>query len=243
MRIAVLGAGAWGTALALNLCARHHVTLWVWDPAQFDDMRPRGKTFTSCPVSRSPRASRWSGTSSPRSSARISALSGRPTSALARPCGASLPPADPFQWSGRARGSRPTAARLPHQVAEEALPPSVPRGVLSGPSFALEVARGLPTAVTLAATDHSFAVARPRDTPQFASAHLLAATTGRSRSRRRGQERHRHRRRGRGRSGLRPQRPGRVASPAVWRRSRASATPSGAAPRPSWASPAQAISS
>ena len=51
------------------------------------------------------------------------------------------------------KGFEAGSAQLPHQVAAEELAPGMPRGVLSGPSFAQEVARGVPAAVTLAATD------------------------------------------------------------------------------------------
>jgi glycerol-3-phosphate dehydrogenase (NAD(P)+) len=61
----------------------------------------------------------------------------------------------PVVWASK--GFEAEGGRLPHQVAEEELSDSVPRGVLSGPSFALEVARGLPTAVALASTDYAFA--------------------------------------------------------------------------------------
>jgi len=38
MKIAVLGAGAWGTALAISLATRHHITLWARDAAQVSTM-------------------------------------------------------------------------------------------------------------------------------------------------------------------------------------------------------------
>jgi glycerol-3-phosphate dehydrogenase (NAD(P)+) len=46
---------------------------------------------------------------------------------------------------------------MPHQIVAETLPANFPRAVLSGPSFAQEVARGLPTAMTLASSDIGFA--------------------------------------------------------------------------------------
>ena len=55
------------------------------------------------------------------------------------------------------KGLDPSSGRLLHEVAAELLPPGAPLGVLSGPTFAAEVARRLPTAVTLAATDAGFA--------------------------------------------------------------------------------------
>jgi glycerol-3-phosphate dehydrogenase (NAD(P)+) len=51
------------------------------------------------------------------------------------------------------KGFEPSSAELPHQIVAEVLDAGAPAGALSGPSFALEVARGLPTALTLAAAD------------------------------------------------------------------------------------------
>jgi glycerol-3-phosphate dehydrogenase (NAD(P)+) len=61
----------------------------------------------------------------------------------------------PLVWL--CKGFESGAARLPHQVCAEELAPGVPRAVLSGPSFAQEVARGLPAALTLASADAAFA--------------------------------------------------------------------------------------
>jgi glycerol-3-phosphate dehydrogenase (NAD(P)+) len=61
----------------------------------------------------------------------------------------------PVLWA--CKGLEREQALFPHAIAAEVLEPDVPRGVLSGPSFALEVARGLPTALTLASHDEVFA--------------------------------------------------------------------------------------
>jgi len=55
------------------------------------------------------------------------------------------------------KGFEPAAARLPHQIVAEARPAWRAAGALSGPSFAIEVARGLPAALTVAARDATFA--------------------------------------------------------------------------------------
>jgi glycerol-3-phosphate dehydrogenase (NAD(P)+) len=55
------------------------------------------------------------------------------------------------------KGFEQSSGKLPHQVVAEVLGATAPAAALSGPSFALEVARGLPTAVTLAAADAGFA--------------------------------------------------------------------------------------
>ncbi len=64
-------------------------------------------------------------------------------------------PGVPIIWL--CKGFESGQARLPHQVCAEELAPGVPRAVLSGPSFAEEVARGLPAALTLASADGGFA--------------------------------------------------------------------------------------
>jgi glycerol-3-phosphate dehydrogenase (NAD(P)+) len=55
------------------------------------------------------------------------------------------------------KGFEPRTGKLPHQVCEEVRDAKLPHGVLSGPSFAEEVAREMPTAVTVAAADVTFA--------------------------------------------------------------------------------------
>src|SRR5437762_1172677 len=55
------------------------------------------------------------------------------------------------------KGFDPQSGRLPHELVQQSLPGCKRAGVLSGPSFALEVARGLPAALTVASLDHDFA--------------------------------------------------------------------------------------
>ena len=55
------------------------------------------------------------------------------------------------------KGFELSTGKLPHQVAAEVLGPDIPVAVLSGPTFALEVGAGLPTAMTIASHDHDFA--------------------------------------------------------------------------------------
>ena len=66
-----------------------------------------------------------------------------------------LAPGVPVVWA--CKGFEAGSRKLPHQVANDELDPDTPRGVLSGPSFAREVALGLPTALTLASLDEIFA--------------------------------------------------------------------------------------
>ncbi|MFH1602702.1 MAG: NAD(P)H-dependent glycerol-3-phosphate dehydrogenase, partial [Pseudomonadota bacterium] len=77
-----------------------------------------------------------------------------PTAALPHMLARLAPMRKPVVWL--CKGFEPQSARLPHQIAAQVLAPGSAYGVLSGPSFALEVARGLPTALTLASVDTQF---------------------------------------------------------------------------------------
>jgi glycerol-3-phosphate dehydrogenase (NAD(P)+) len=163
MRIAVLGAGAWGTALALSLAARHTMALWVWDEAELAAMRStreNARFLRGFPI---PDAIALTGDLDAALSAADLALVVVPTAALRATFRriAASGRALPVVWASK--GFEADGARLPHQIADEELAPDIPRGVLSGPSFALEVARGLPTAIALAATDAAFAVDTARE--------------------------------------------------------------------------------
>lgn len=65
--------------------------------------------------------------------------------------------ADDMRICWATKGFELSTGQLPHQVAEEVLGPGRPMAVLSGPTFAKEVAAGLPTAMTIAANDSEFA--------------------------------------------------------------------------------------
>jgi glycerol-3-phosphate dehydrogenase (NAD(P)+) len=74
------------------------------------------------------------------------------TSALAR-----LAPDLPVLWA--CKGFESSSGKLPHEIVAETLPLALSVGALSGPSFAQEVALGLPTALTIASRDGDFAAA------------------------------------------------------------------------------------
>ena len=183
MRIAVLGAGAWGTALALSLCPRHQVTLWIWDRAQLEEMRALRENARFLPGFPLPDELTLEGDAATALTGAEFALVAVPTSAL-RETFRRIAASDrrlPVVWASK--GFEAESAKLPHQVAEDELTGSVPLGVLSGPSFALEVAQGLPTAITLASTDHEFAVATAQQlhTPRlrvYSSDDLVGAEVG-----------------------------------------------------------------
>ncbi|MDD5329901.1 MAG: NAD(P)-dependent glycerol-3-phosphate dehydrogenase [Sulfuricella sp.] len=157
MKIAVLGAGAWGTALAINLSARHEVRLWTRDPAQIVEMSEARCNPRYLPGFAFPDELRLENRLDGALDQASLILAVVPTAGL-RPVlrqiagsGAGIP----LVWA--CKGFEAGTARLPHQVVAEELGGQALCGVLSGPSFAQEVAKGLPTALTLASRDEDFA--------------------------------------------------------------------------------------
>lgn len=156
MKITIIGAGAWGTALAIALQARHEISLWSRDPAQRAALAStrRSAYLDAVPLP----APVTIATDLPGSLARAAlALVVTPTAGIreavraVRAARADLP----IVWAckGFERGS----ALLPHQIVAEEAGEAVRCAALSGPSFALEVARGQPTALTIASRDETFA--------------------------------------------------------------------------------------
>ena len=157
MKIAVLGAGAWGTALALSYAERHAVNLWVRDAEQSAVITKTRSNARYLPDFTLPESIHCNNDLTQSIAAAELLLAVVPSSGL-RALLTALTQAGnqaPVIWA--CKGLEPGTAKLLHQVAAETLPASVARGVLSGPSFALEVARGQPCALTLAAQDADFA--------------------------------------------------------------------------------------
>lgn len=157
MKIAVLGAGAWGTALALSQTARHDVVLWTRQAAHAEEMASRRANPRYLPGFDFPPVLQVEHRLDAALDGADFALSVVPTSGfrdMLRQV-ARLRPGLPVVWANK--GFEPETSLLPHQVAAEELSECA-CGVLSGPSFAKEVAQGLPTALTLAAADADFAL-------------------------------------------------------------------------------------
>ncbi len=157
MKLAVLGAGAWGTAISISLAPRHAVTLWARDPSQAREIAATRVNRRYLPEFEIPAS--VGVTADLRAALDQSELlliatpTGGLRAALKQLAAAGNVP--PLIWL--CKGFETESARLPHQIAADELPPRLARGVLSGPSFAHEVARGLPTALTLASGDAAFA--------------------------------------------------------------------------------------
>lgn len=157
MQLAVLGAGAWGTALALSYVARHTLSLWVRDTQQSAAIAKSRINARYLPNFTLPDAIHCSSDLHACIADAELILVVVPSSGL-RALLTALTQAGnraPVIWA--CKGLEPGTAQLLHQVAAETLPAEVARGVLSGPSFAQEVAQGLPCALTLAAQDAEFA--------------------------------------------------------------------------------------
>ena len=157
MNLSVLSAGAWGTALAIAFAARHKVTLWAREEDVVAAMRNKRENTRFLPGHPLPdsmliEADFDAAVASADLLVVATPLAGLRTT-LARL--AVIAPKTPLIWV--CKGLEAGTAKLPHVIAAETLGADARYGVLSGPSFAEEVACGLPTAVTLAANNHDFA--------------------------------------------------------------------------------------
>lgn len=155
LRVAVLGAGAWGTALALAFSERHRVVLWSHAAAEINALQADRENRQFLPGFPLPSALRLEfdlGAALADAEIAIIAtpLAGLRSTAEAL---AKAAPKLPFLWV--CKGLESGSGLLPHQVVAEVNQATC--GVLTGPSFALEVAKGLPTAMTLASRDADFA--------------------------------------------------------------------------------------
>ncbi len=156
MRIAVFGAGAWGTALALAFHGPHSVVLWARNPARIEAMRRERENRRYLPGVALPDTLEL--TDDFAAAARgadlhliVTPLAGlRDTVRRLQ----QIQPKTPLVWA--CKGLEAGSGRLPHEIVAEELGTDAPCGVLTGPSFAAEVARGLPTAITLASRDDAF---------------------------------------------------------------------------------------
>lgn len=164
MRIAILGAGAWGTALAHHAAARHEVLLWGRDPQVVQSIRQRRENPKGLPGH-----ALAPGLDATASLAAALVHCGAEGLLVLATSVAGLRPvlgqvrrlleegrdadgtAPPVLWL--CKGLERDTEALPHQVFRDAFGRQAAGGVLSGPSFAQEVAQGLPVALTVASAD------------------------------------------------------------------------------------------
>lgn len=154
MKLAVLGAGAWGTAISCVLAQRLEVSLWARDPALARSIRETRRNERYLPgIELPPSLSLTDDLAAATAGARL-LLAATPVAGL-RELLKRISGQGPVVWL--CKGFEQGTGALPHRIAEETLATGARFGALSGPSFAAEVARGLPCALTLASSDAAFA--------------------------------------------------------------------------------------
>lgn len=158
-RLAVLGAGSFGTALAIHLARRgHHTLIWGRDGAAMAAMEAARENAAYLPGMPFPAKLEALGDLEAAVRGCVDLLIATPSSALGATVRAVAPLLRPGQGIVCAcKGLEPGTARMAHEVIAEALPGGHPVAVLSGPTFAKELALGLPTAVAIASKDEAFA--------------------------------------------------------------------------------------
>lgn len=164
MRIAVLGAGAWGTALAASVADRHPTVLAARDPARAAALRREGANTRYLPGVALPAALTVADSFDEALAAVLAPPVEIPLIVVATPVAGLRAALADVARAVQAHGAAPASViwlckgfeaetgKLPHVVAQEELAgcPGVATGALTGPSFADEVARGLPVALTIA---------------------------------------------------------------------------------------------
>jgi len=174
--IAVLGAGSWGTALAIQLARKGNPTvLWGRDPGHLAELAQDRCNRRYLPDAAFPDALQVEPDLS-------RALVGHRTLLLAVPShglrstlaslAGLLHPGMRVAWA--TKGIELGTGLLPHQVAAEVLGTGRPMAVLSGPTFAKEVGAGMPTAMTVASADAEFALELARS---LSDLHFRAYTS------------------------------------------------------------------
>ncbi len=156
--IAILGAGSWGTALALLLCRNGHaVRLWGHEPGHIEQLCAEGENRQFLagfpfPPGLTPVADLGIALDGARDV--LIVVPSHAFSTLLLQLSEPLPPGMGVAWA--TKGFEPGSGRLLHQVAAQILP-GRNLAAVSGPSFAREVAQGLPTAVTVASPRPAYA--------------------------------------------------------------------------------------
>ena len=157
--VAVLGAGSWGTALA-TLLARHGypTTLWGRDAERVRAIDGAHENARYLPGVALPESLRATADLASAVSGAHWILVVTPSHAFNQTLRALAPhrrPGAGVAWA--TKGFEPGSGRFLHEVAAELLGPDVALAVVTGPSFAREVAQGLPTALTVHSDDEAFA--------------------------------------------------------------------------------------
>lgn len=158
--LAVLGAGSFGTALAIQFARAGHPTiLWSRDQTQVNAIAATRRNDRYLPGAAFPAGLEITGSMAEAVGGAADVLVVVPSHAFrgVLVALAALPdPPDHLSWA--TKGFELDTGLLPHQVAAQVFHRKVKTAVLSGPTFAKEVGAGLPTAMTVASDDPDFAL-------------------------------------------------------------------------------------
>ena len=153
MNITILGAGAWGTALAVHAVAAHPTRLWARDPEQVKRLRSSRRNAHYLPeVVLAPALQVVGDLDAALGYAEGGIVVIATPMAGLEPLLARLPASLDATVLWLCKGFQEGSGALGHEIARR-VRPSAKVGVLSGPSFAIEVARGQPTALVAASSD------------------------------------------------------------------------------------------
>jgi glycerol-3-phosphate dehydrogenase (NAD(P)+) len=159
--IAVLGAGSWGTALAIQFArGGRPARLWGRNPELLRDIARERRNVRYLPGAGFPESLTVAADLNSTLSGAVDVLVAVPSHAfraLLREIAPRLDAVARVAWA--TKGFELQSGKLPHQVAREVLGSQRAMAVLSGPTFAREVGAGLPTAMTVASPDEAFATA------------------------------------------------------------------------------------
>tara|TARA_Y100001935_G_scaffold255662_1_gene270842 strand:- start:24965 stop:25963 length:999 start_codon:yes stop_codon:yes gene_type:complete len=156
-KIALLGGGSWGTALGLNLAIRHEVYLWEYNDEQVKKMQRDRENKNLLPGYTFPK--NLSISSDLRATIEKSSeiLIAVPSHAFRETCSKlaeEFHDIESLAWA--TKGLDPNSKELLSEVATSFFP-AADLAVISGPTFAKEVASGMPTAITIAANNNKYA--------------------------------------------------------------------------------------
>ncbi|HJV75833.1 MAG TPA: NAD(P)H-dependent glycerol-3-phosphate dehydrogenase [Noviherbaspirillum sp.] len=155
MPVTLLGAGAWGTALAIALSDRNKVVLWGREEGAMREAAARRENAAYLPGFPLPAGLEVT-SDFDMAVAHVADAGNEGLLIVASAVAGLRPLAQRLQSSHipnivwLCKGFEEKTQLLPHQVVREVLGDTIPHGALSGPSFAQEVARGLPCALTIA---------------------------------------------------------------------------------------------